>query len=53
MAAKQDVLAALEGGPAAILAGAGAVVVSFALVPVLSRIGNPPTETSGEGEDGP
>lgn len=53
MAAKQDVLAALEGGPAAILAGAGAVVVSFALVPVLSRIGNPPTETSGEGENGP
>lgn len=53
MAAKQDVLAALKGGPAAILAGAGAVVVSFALVPVLSRIGNPPTEESGEGEDGP
>ncbi len=65
MAAKQNVLAALEGGAAAILAGAGAVVVSFALVPVLSRIGVPPSEASsegpsegpgegpGEGEDGP
>ena len=39
MAAKQNVLAALEGGPAAILAGAGAVGVSFLLVPVLSRVG--------------
>ena len=53
MAAKQNVLAAVKGGPAAILAGAGAVVVSFALVPFLSRIGNPPTERSGEGEEGP
>ena len=39
MAAKQNVLAAVTGGPAAILAGAGAVVVCFLLVPVLSRIG--------------
>jgi malonate transporter MadL subunit len=38
MAAKQNVLAALKGGPAAILAGAGAVLVSFALVPLLSRL---------------
>lgn len=44
MAAKQDVLAAVKGGPAAILAGAGAVLVSFALVPVLTRIGQPPSE---------
>ena len=51
MAAKQNVLAALKGGPAAILAGTGAVLVSFALVPVLSRIGAPPVE--GDGEDGP
>ena len=43
MAAKQNVLAALEGGPAAILAGSGAVLVSFALVPVISRIVAPPT----------
>ncbi|MCJ7627888.1 MAG: malonate transporter subunit MadL [Longimicrobiales bacterium] len=44
MAAKQDVLAAVKGGPAAILAGAGAVLVSFALVPVLTRIGQPASE---------
>ena len=50
MAAKQNVLAALKGGPAAILAGTGAVLVSFALVPVLSRIGAPPVEGDGEGE---
>ncbi len=40
MAAKQNVIAAVKGGPAALLAGALAVVVSFALVPVISRIGN-------------
>jgi malonate transporter MadL subunit len=39
MAAKQNVLAAVQGGPAALLAGALAVVVGFALVPVISRIG--------------
>ncbi len=38
MAAKQNVLAAVKGGPAAILAGAGAVIVCFLLVPVLSRV---------------
>lgn len=52
MAAKQNVLAAVKGGPAAILAGVGAVVLSFALVPALSRVGNPPPSTSDEGEDG-
>ena len=39
MAAKQNVIAAVRGGPAAILAGALAVVVSCALVPLISRIG--------------
>lgn len=56
MAAKQNVLGALRGGPAAILAGAGAVVVCFFLVPVLSRVGggaaSPPGEGSDGGEDG-
>ena len=50
MAARQNVLAAVEGGPAAILAGAGAVVVSFVLVPVLSRVGRgepPPDAEAG------
>ncbi len=46
MAAKQNVLAAIKGGPAAILAGVLAVVVSFALVPVISRIGSPEEEGS-------
>jgi malonate transporter MadL subunit len=39
MAASQNVVAAASGGMLAVLAGVLAVVVSFALVPVLSRIG--------------
>ena len=39
MAAQQNVYGALSGGPMAIIAGTVAVVVAFALVPVLSRIG--------------
>jgi malonate transporter MadL subunit len=39
MAAQQNVVAALKGGPAAILAGTLAVVVCFALIPVIERIG--------------
>ncbi|TLX61948.1 malonate transporter subunit MadL [Stutzerimonas nosocomialis] len=39
MAAQQNVYGALAGGPMAILAGVAAVAASFALVPVLSRIG--------------
>lgn len=39
MAAQQNVVAAVSGGPVAVLAGALAVVVSFALVPLISRIG--------------
>jgi malonate transporter MadL subunit len=50
MAAKQNVLAAVEGGAVAILAGAGAVAVSFALVPLLSRIGSDEA-IPGRGED--
>jgi hypothetical protein len=46
MAAQQDVVAAVKGGPAAVLAGVLAVVVSFALVPVITRIGQPRSETS-------
>jgi len=40
MAAKQNVIAAVKGGPAALLAGSLAVCVSFALVPVISRMGS-------------
>jgi malonate transporter MadL subunit len=39
MAAQQNVVAALSGGPVAVLAGVTAVVVCAALVPVISRIG--------------
>lgn len=51
MAAKQNVVAALRGGPAAILAGVLAVAAGFALVPVVSRIGPAnPDEVEGEEE---
>jgi len=49
MAAKQNVIAAIEGGPAAILAGVGAVGLSFLLVPILSRIGREPVPDPAEG----
>ena len=39
MAARQNVLGALSGGAMAIVAGVAAVVVSFALIPVLARLG--------------
>lgn len=39
MAAKQNVLAALGGGVVAVLAGGLAVLASFALIPVMSRMG--------------
>ena len=52
MAASQNVLAAVEGGPAALLAGVLAVCVGFALVPAISRVGRSeraePKETSRE-----
>lgn len=44
MAARQNVVAALEGGLAAFLAGALAVGAGLALVPVISRIGAPPPD---------
>lgn len=52
MAAKQNVIAAVKGGPAAILAGVAAVGVSFLLVPALSRLGpEPPEPSAGGGEE--
>ena len=39
MAAKQDVVGALRGGPAALLAGLLGVAAALALVPVISRAG--------------
>ncbi len=40
MAAQQNVAAAASGGMLALTAGVAAVVVSFALVPVISRLGS-------------
>ena len=40
MAARQNVVAAVDGGLLALAAGVGAVAASFALVPILSRIGS-------------
>lgn len=42
MAAQQNVLGALKGGPLAILAGTFGVGASFVLVPVIARMGRPP-----------
>jgi malonate transporter MadL subunit len=39
MAAQQNVVAAVKGGPLAIVTGLVAVIVSFALVPVIAKIG--------------
>ena len=41
MAAKQNVVAAVSSGWLAVIAGLAAVILSFAMVPVLSRIGAP------------
>lgn len=40
MAASQNVVAAVQGGPVAIVAGVLVVAVSFAMVPLLHRVGN-------------
>lgn len=42
MAAQQNVLGALKGGPIALLAGVGSVALSFVVVPLIARIGRPP-----------
>lgn len=40
MAATQNVFAAIKGGPLAITAGVLTVMISFAMVPLISRIGS-------------
>ncbi|MDC0994944.1 MAG: malonate transporter subunit MadL [Pseudomonadales bacterium] len=49
MAAKQNVVGALSGGWLAISAGVTAVVLSFALVPILSKASDDPRSLSDEG----
>lgn len=39
MTAKQNVVAAIKGGPLAILAGVVAVSVAFAFIPIINKIG--------------
>jgi malonate transporter MadL subunit len=39
MAASQNVIAAIKGGTLALVAGVSVVVISFALVPLISRLG--------------
>ena len=46
MAASQNVLAAVKGGPIALIAGVSVVLISFILVPVISRIGQPDSESA-------
>ena len=51
MAASQNVRAALTGGHAAMIAGVLAVVVCFAMVPVISRLGQSDTLETSSLED--
>lgn len=48
MAATQNVHAALSSGMIAVLAGVGATVAGFWLVPVLSKIGRPATDNADQ-----
>ena len=50
MAAKQNVIAALSSGWLAAIAGVGAVLVSFALVPLLTRLGGTESNTTASGD---
>lgn len=48
MAASQNVREAVSGGTVAILAGVAVVIVSFALVPLISRIGQAEDRSTSE-----
>ena len=50
MAAKQNVAAAVSGGWMAVIAGVAAVAVSFALIPVFSRMGGHESLSEVDGE---
>ena len=55
MAASQNVVAAIRGGPVAIVAGVLVVMASFAMVPLISRLGHsapsPPTSRMSSWKD--
>ena len=44
MAASQNVVAAVKGGPLAIVAGVAVVAISFAMVPLIHRLGTADAE---------
>lgn len=46
MAAQQNVISAIKGGPLALLAGTVAVLVAFIFVPILAKITKPTTDDS-------
>lgn len=50
MAAQQNVLGAIKGGPLAFLAGTTGVILSFALVPVIAKMGRPPTSSAADAD---
>jgi malonate transporter MadL subunit len=52
MAAQQNVLGAIKGGPMAIIRGALATVICFALIPVIDRIGRPKLQPSDQPPSG-
>lgn len=51
LAASQNVRAALAGGPAALLAGAGATVACMMLVPLVNRLGRDETAVAAGRDD--
>ncbi|MBP1970029.1 malonate transporter MadL subunit [Virgibacillus natechei] len=51
MAANQNVVGAIEGGPLAITAGVSAVIAGFLFVPLISKIGRNRKDTYDPGED--
>jgi malonate transporter MadL subunit len=50
MAAQQNVVGAVKGGPMAALAGAAATVLCFALIPAIDRIGRGRTQAAGSSD---
>ncbi len=52
MAARQNVAAAVDGGLLALAAGVAAVIVSFALVPILSKLSGTATPPEDNEEQG-
>lgn len=52
MAAQQNVLGAIKGGPMVFIAGTTGVIASFALVPLISRIGRTTVPSAPDSKPG-